>query len=205
MFSTIETTPSPEPSQEPIVVEDQDDVSEDSDDYSSESQDTITSAETVYATTTVNVRAEANTTAQSIGKLSAGQSVSRLLVMKDGWSKILYNNKDAYIKSEFLTTDKPVTTAPQKSSAPLTPTKSPTTKPTKKPSSKSTKAPSATLDPEVDSIETTTPQATQTPIVPDESPDSAVTPTVDPNDSINSDTPTQAPSEDPSAATIPTE
>lgn len=50
----------------------------------------------------VNIRASASTEAESIGKTKAGDVYTRYEKMENGWSKIDYNGKEAYIKSEFL-------------------------------------------------------------------------------------------------------
>ena len=50
----------------------------------------------------VNIRASASTDAESIGKTKTGDVYTRYENMENGWSKIDYNGKEAYIKSEFL-------------------------------------------------------------------------------------------------------
>ncbi|MBR1909306.1 MAG: SH3 domain-containing protein [Lachnospiraceae bacterium] len=50
----------------------------------------------------VNIRASASTDAESIGKTKTGDIYTRYEKMENGWSKIDYNGKEAYIKSEFL-------------------------------------------------------------------------------------------------------
>ena len=50
----------------------------------------------------VNIRASASTDAESYGKTSKGDVYTRYEEMENGWSKIDYNGKEAYIKSEFL-------------------------------------------------------------------------------------------------------
>ncbi len=70
-----------------------------------ETQET-TLDETVYATAGVNIRAEASTDSDIIGALVAGYSVKRV-AESDGWSKVVFNDQTGYIKSEYLTTEKP--------------------------------------------------------------------------------------------------
>ncbi len=65
--------------------------------------------ETVYATTTVNIRDAASTDGSVIGQLSKGSSIVRTSEA-DGWSKVSYDGKTGYIKSTYLTTTKPTTT-----------------------------------------------------------------------------------------------
>lgn len=55
------------------------------------------------ATTTVNVRTSPETTASSLGKLNAGETVEKLEELNNGWVKVKFKGKEAYVKSEFLT------------------------------------------------------------------------------------------------------
>ena len=64
-------------------------------------QETSTN-ETVTTTDTVNVRASDSETAEKLGKVDAGTKLTRYATLDNGWSKIDYNGKEAYIKSEFL-------------------------------------------------------------------------------------------------------
>ena len=50
----------------------------------------------------VNIRSSASTDAESLGKTKTGDVYTRYEKMENGWSKIDYNGKEAYIKSEFL-------------------------------------------------------------------------------------------------------
>ena len=54
------------------------------------------------ATTTVNVRASDSEQAEKIGKVSGGTEVPIVAQQLNGWTHILYEGKDGYIKSEFL-------------------------------------------------------------------------------------------------------
>ncbi len=58
--------------------------------------------ETVKATTTVNVRSSDSETADKLGKVSTGTTLTRLEAKVNGWSKVLYEGEEGYIKSEFL-------------------------------------------------------------------------------------------------------
>ena len=60
------------------------------------------SATTVKTTDNVNIRASASTDSEALGKASIGDTFKRYEEMENGWSKIDYNGKEAYIKSEFL-------------------------------------------------------------------------------------------------------
>lgn len=128
---TPSATPSVIPTDQPDDEDGYDeDINEDSNLDDSENNETDDadnneSSETkVYATTNVNVRSEASTTASSLGKLSSGQSVIRIEQLANGWSKIKYNGKEAYVKSDFLTTNAfvatkaPVTMKPNSNKTP---------------------------------------------------------------------------------------
>ena len=59
-------------------------------------------AVTVKATDVVNIRASASTESESLGKAQIGDTYKRYEEMENGWSKIDYNGKEAYIKSDYL-------------------------------------------------------------------------------------------------------
>ena len=62
---------------------------------------------TVFALDKVNVRAEANETAEVIGQLEFGSQTTRL-EEKDGWSRIDYSEgKQGYVRSDFLALEAP--------------------------------------------------------------------------------------------------
>lgn len=54
------------------------------------------------ATTTVNVRASDSELAEKIGKVAGGTEVQIVEQQLNGWTHIIYEGKDGYIKSEFL-------------------------------------------------------------------------------------------------------
>lgn len=64
--------------------------------------------ETVYATTSVNVRSSYSTSSSVVGSLNEGDSVTRIGKGSNGWSRVTYNGQTAYINSDYLTTKKPV-------------------------------------------------------------------------------------------------
>lgn len=77
--------------------------------------------ETVKATTTVNVRSSDSETADKVGKVLSGETFIRMETKANGWSKIQFEGKEAFVKSEFLEvidTAAPVTkeTAPETTS-----------------------------------------------------------------------------------------
>ena len=67
-------------------------------------------SETVYAKGNVNVRSGPGTDYTKLGKLSKDDSVKRTGIGDNGWSRVEYNGKTAYISSEYLSTTKPSTT-----------------------------------------------------------------------------------------------
>lgn len=58
--------------------------------------------EEVKATTTVNVRSSDSENADKIGRLEEGKVVKRTETKINGWSKIIYEGKEAYVKSDYL-------------------------------------------------------------------------------------------------------
>lgn len=74
--------------------------------------------ETVYATTTVNIREGFSADTDKVGSLGRGQSVKRVGIGTgdaEGWSQVEFNGQTAYISSEYLSTVKP--TAPSSSNS----------------------------------------------------------------------------------------
>ena len=67
-----------------------------------EEQTTETAVTKGKLTDTVNVRKTASTEGEKLGQLSVGSSVEIIEKMSNGWTKIKYNNGEAYVKSEFI-------------------------------------------------------------------------------------------------------
>ena len=63
--------------------------------------------ETVYAKTDATVRAGYSTSAEAIGALKAGASIVRTGICDNGWSRVTYNGREAFVYSELLTTKNP--------------------------------------------------------------------------------------------------
>ena len=63
--------------------------------------------ETVYAKTDATVRRGYSTSTEAIGALKAGTSAKRTGICDNGWSRIEYNGKPAYVYSDLLTTKDP--------------------------------------------------------------------------------------------------
>ena len=62
----------------------------------------ITQPTSGTTTTTVNVRASDSERAEKLGKVSGGTEVQIVEQQLNGWTHIIYEGKDGYIKSEFL-------------------------------------------------------------------------------------------------------
>ena len=82
------------------------DVTAEGEQTSEESGNEQAPAETgpVYgkATTTVNVRSSDSEQADKLGKVAGGTRVQVVEQLANGWSKIVYEGKDGFIKSEYL-------------------------------------------------------------------------------------------------------
>lgn len=66
--------------------------------------------ETVYATTTVNIREGFSADTAKVGSLGRGQSVKRVGIGTgdaEGWSQVEFNGQTAYISSDYLSLTKP--------------------------------------------------------------------------------------------------
>lgn len=66
-------------------------------------------AETVYTISTVNIRQTADENSEALGKAEKGTSFTRTGTTENGWSRIDYNGAEAYIKSDYLSTEAPPT------------------------------------------------------------------------------------------------
>jgi len=53
-------------------------------------------------TTTINVRSSDSEEADKLGKLNSGTELEVLEMRANGWSKIMYEGKEAYVKSDYL-------------------------------------------------------------------------------------------------------
>ncbi len=62
----------------------------------------VENSEFVKANEKVNVRSDSNTNCERVGVAQKGEIFERLEVLDNGWSKIVYKGKEAYIMSKFL-------------------------------------------------------------------------------------------------------
>lgn len=61
----------------------------------------------VYAITKINIRKEDSEKSAVIGKINAEESATLIKSQDNGWCKVKYNNKEGFIYSKYLTTEKP--------------------------------------------------------------------------------------------------
>jgi len=66
------------------------------------SENTVSESNLVKATDTVNIRKSASTEADALGKAEIGQIFTKLEELENGWTRIQFNDDDAYIKTEYL-------------------------------------------------------------------------------------------------------
>lgn len=63
--------------------------------------------EIVYATSYINVRKGPGTEYEKVGSLNIRDSVKRIGVGDNGWSKIIYNDQETYVSSSYISTTEP--------------------------------------------------------------------------------------------------
>ena len=94
-------------------------------------------SETMYATTTVNVRSSYSTNSDKLGSLTKAQSVTRTGIGTGdaaGWSRIEFNGKVAYVSSDYLSATKPQVSVSKPSTGNSSSGSTQTSKPSTKPS-----------------------------------------------------------------------
>ncbi len=100
---TTQTAPETTPTPESVSTPARDDATE-------QEQLFTDCSETMYATTTVNVRSSYSTNSDKLGSLTKAQSVTRTGIGTGdaaGWSRIEFNGKVAYVSSDYLSATKP--------------------------------------------------------------------------------------------------
>lgn len=68
--------------------------------------------EIVYTTAGVHIREQYTTDSQVLASLAKGDSIKRTGVCDNGWSRVQFEDRDAYIYGDYLTTEKPEKNAP---------------------------------------------------------------------------------------------
>lgn len=74
--------------------------------------------ETLYATTTVNVRDTYSTSGNKLGSLAKAQEITRTGIGigdADGWSRVVFQGQEAYVSSDYLSATKPQISKPSTS------------------------------------------------------------------------------------------
>lgn len=166
---TETAVPSPEATLEPTAQPSPTaDILEGDDWYDETDIGTDDSDDTLYTTDNVNARADSSTDSQSYGTIPAGTGVQVIERLSNGWTKIKYNDKEAYVKSEYLTARAASTRTPMDYYSSNEPSSSSTARPTRTAASKATKAPKATKKPKK-------PKATKAPKEDNEEDKSSVT------------------------------
>ena len=79
-----------------------DNSSEEDEDSSSSSNADSPSSGTAVATTTINVRADASTSAEKVAVCYEGEKLEVVTKRADGWTEVKYKGKKGFVKSEFL-------------------------------------------------------------------------------------------------------
>lgn len=72
-------------------------------------------SETMYATTTVNVRDTYSTSGNKLGSLAKAQEITRTGIGigdADGWSRVVFQGQEAYVSSDYLSATKPQVSKP---------------------------------------------------------------------------------------------
>lgn len=87
----VETEVETEPVEEPVVEEEAEPV-----------------IPMIQTTDLVNVRAEASTEGAKLVTVDAGTQFQLVEQMENGWTKIIYQNQEAYIKSDYVILITPV-------------------------------------------------------------------------------------------------
>ncbi len=68
--------------------------------------------EKVYSTADVHVRESYGTDSPILGTVKKRESLERTGICDNGWSRVVYNNKDAYVFGDYLSTKAPASDAP---------------------------------------------------------------------------------------------
>lgn len=122
---TTQTAPETTPTPESVSTPARDDTTE-------QEQLFTDCSETMYATTTVNVRSSYSTNSDKLGSLTKAQSVKRTGIgtgAAAGWSRIEFNGKVAYVSSDYLSATKPQVSTGSNSGSSSGQTSKPSSKP----------------------------------------------------------------------------
>lgn len=87
---------------ETLALATENDVEEDTDIEGTESTEPVTVVTKVKAIEVVNIRSSDSETADKLGKAAIGDEFKLIEKIENGWSKVEYEGKEAYIKSMYL-------------------------------------------------------------------------------------------------------
>ena len=105
---TTQTAPETPPTPESVSTPARDDTTE-------QEQLFTDCSETLYATTTVNVRDTYSTSGNKLGSLAKAQEITRTGIGigdADGWSRVVFQGQEAYVSSDYLSATKPQVSKP---------------------------------------------------------------------------------------------
>lgn len=105
---TTQTAPETTPTPESVSTPARDDTTE-------QEQLFTDCSETMYATTTVNVRDTYSTSGNKLGSLAKAQEITRTGIGigdADGWSRVVFQGQEAYVSSDYLSATKPQVSKP---------------------------------------------------------------------------------------------
>lgn len=105
---TTQTAPETTPTPESVSTPARDDTTE-------QEQFFTDCSETLYATTTVNVRDTYSTSGNKLGSLAKAQEITRTGIGigdADGWSRVVFQGQEAYVSSDYLSATKPQVSKP---------------------------------------------------------------------------------------------
>lgn len=108
---TTQTAPETTPTPESVSTPARDDTTE-------QEQLFTDCNETLYATTTVNVRDTYSTSGNKLGSLAKAQEITRTGIGigdADGWSRVVFQGQEAYVSSDYLSATKPQISKPSTS------------------------------------------------------------------------------------------
>ncbi|MDE7185063.1 MAG: SH3 domain-containing protein [Lachnospiraceae bacterium] len=100
---TVDTPPTETAAAEPAAAEpEQQPAQEETPPEPEQPLENKTVNQIVRTTDTVNVRSSDSEEADKIGKAQAGTELTRIEERVNGWSKVIFEDKEAYIKSDYL-------------------------------------------------------------------------------------------------------
>ncbi len=104
----VKNKPTPKPDPKPDEKPDQKPNDNTNNNTNTDKKPTFTNVnQKVYAKETVSIRDTWSTSGKLLGTLQKGSSITRRGIGSNGWDKVTYNGRTAYISHTYLTTTKP--------------------------------------------------------------------------------------------------